>query len=111
MTDIEIKHTGSYTAQELRKFVEGIAENKNATQHDKLDALLALSRDTHTYTILMNGRLKVVEDIVEEVTKHPFHLMSPKTIFLMIVTFTALSLVYIQESRTFLLGLIGITLP
>jgi len=91
--------------EELRDYARRVAKDSNATQHQKLDAILALSEDTHETVTELNGRLVEVERIQNEVVRHPFHQVTPKTIILGAIGFLSLSLAYIKESRDWIIGL------
>jgi len=95
----------SIKQDKLRQFVREVAADPAATQHKKLDAILALSEDTHETVRDLNGRLIDVEQELAEIQRHPFHQVSPKTIVYGIIGVFSMSVVYIKESRDWIIGL------
>jgi hypothetical protein len=74
---------------------------------------LALSIDTNREVKIINGRLKKVEAVAEEVKQNPSLLYllrfnTKKTVAIITVTFVLLSMLYISGIRSFLFSLLGL---
>lgn len=89
----------SYLDKELLKVAVSFVKNGEHVPREVKDRVqMAISLDNRNHLIFMNGRLGTVEE-------HPLHKLTPKRLAALAGGFVALSSLYIEESRGFLVDL------
>ena len=88
-----------YLDQELLEVAVGFVTNGDDIPREAKDRVqMAISLDNRSHLIRLNGRLDKVED-------HFLHKITLKRLTLLVGLFLTVSSFYIEESRTFLIGL------
>ena len=88
-----------YLDQKLLAVAVGFVTNGDDIPREAKDRVqMAISLDNRSHLIRLNGRLDKVED-------HFLHKLTLKRLTLLVGLFLTVSSFYIEESRTFLIGL------